>query len=133
MKPFRRLTLFLGGLAAVFAVALVTGHRESGARSARSYDEIQHLVAGKTADQVLRLLGEPDSRQVVLDADERWIWWNFTFLEGSDYPPEIRGTVVHLEILFKNPSAFQKKRLPYSEWVIDDVFGVSFRQPSNNR
>ena len=95
----------------------------------RSYDEIKTLIDGKTADQVLHLLGEPDSRQVVLDSDERWIWWNFTSLEGNDYPPEIRGGVVHLEILFKNPKPFQQERMPYSEWVIDDVFGVTFKQP----
>ena len=38
------------------------------------FDEIKCLVEGKTAGQVLQLLGEPDSRQPVLEADERWIW-----------------------------------------------------------
>ncbi len=132
MRPRWRHALFLGGLAVVALVVLLTGCRKTAARSARSYDEINRLVAGKTADQVLHLLGEPDSRQVVLDADERWIWWNFTYLEGSDYPPEIRGRVVHLEILFKNPSRGHLERLPYSKWLIDDVFGVSFKRPASS-
>ena len=126
-----RLRLFPGGLAVVFAGAIVSGCGEPAARSARSFDEIKRLVDGKTAGQVLHLLGEPDSRQVVLDADERWIWWNFTYLEGRDYPPETRGTVVHLEILFKNPERRQARRRPYSEWPID-VFGVSFRRPAHH-
>ena len=129
--PLRRLILYPGGLAAVFTIALFSGCHEASPRSARSYDEIQQLVAGKTAAQVLRLLGEPDSRQIVLDADERWIWWNFTYLEGKDYPPETRGTVVHLEILFKNPRRTRGEHSPYSEWLIDDVFGVAFKKPSS--
>ena len=116
-------------LAVVFVV-LLSSCREPAARSARSFDEIKALVAGKTAAEVLYLLGEPDSRQIVLDADERWIWWNFTFLEGNDHPPEIRGAVVHLEILFRNPSP-TGERSPYSEWKIDDVFGVTFKKPSS--
>jgi len=99
-------------------------------RSSRSYDEIKALVAGKTADQVLQLLGEPDSRQRIFDADERWIWWSFTTLEGSDYPPEVRGTTVHLEILFENPTNGYGERLPYSEWHVDGTLGVSYRRPS---
>lgn len=130
--PFRRLILLFGGLVVVFAVWVLAGGSGPAARSARSYDEIKHLVAGKTAAQVLHLLGEPDSKQVVLDADERWIWWNFTTLEGRDYPPEIRGTVIHLEILFKNPQRGAGEMLPYTEWLIDDVFGVSFRKPASS-
>jgi len=130
MQSLRRLTLFRGGLAVVLAGLLLSGCRFPAARSARSFSEIKHLVSGKTAAQVLQLLGEPDSRQIVLDADERWIWWNFTTLEGSDYPPETRGSVVHLEILFKNPQRSHTQRLPYSEWRIDEVFGVSFKKPS---
>lgn len=132
--PFRRWPFCSGGLAVVLTMLVLTmivaaGCGQPAARSARSFDEIKRLVEGKTADQVLLLLGEPDSRQAVLDADERWVWWNFTFLDGLDYPPETRGTVVHLEILFKNPQRVFEKRQPYSEWLIDEVFGVTFKRP----
>ena len=105
------------------------------ARSDRSFDTIQALARGKTAEQVLQLLGDPDSRQVVFDADERWIWWNYTFLDGKDCPPEMRGQVVHLEILFKNPTLpgrEQTERRPYSEWRVDEPFGISYRAPSTD-
>lgn len=117
----------LGGLVALLTLA---GCRGPHARSERSFDEIQALVRGKTAAQVLRLLGEPDSRQTVFDADERWIWWNYTFLDGNDHPPEMRGRVVHLEIVFKNPNRSRRDRQPYTEWRIDDAFGVSFQMSS---
>lgn len=106
------------------------------ARSERSFDEIQTLAQGKTADQILRLLGEPDTRQVIFDADERWIWWNYTFLDGKDCPPEMRGRVVHLEIVFRNPRASgpaRTERRPYSEWRVDDAFGVAYRTPASER
>lgn len=32
---------------------------------------------------------------------ERWTWWNYTYLDGADYAPEERGTVVHLQIIFE--------------------------------
>jgi len=130
MTTSHRMLWLVGGLAVVAAVSVLAGCRQPMPRSGRSYDEIRELVADKTADQVLHLLGEPDSRQAVLDADERWIWWNFTFLDGSDYPPEIRGTVVHLEILFDNPAPGFDERLPYSEWRIDGALGVTYRRPS---
>lgn len=103
-------------------------------RSERSFDEIDALARGKTAEQILRLLGEPDSRQMVFDTDERWIWWNYTFLDGKDCPPELRGRVVHLEIVFRNPGASepaQTDRRPYSEWRVDDAFGITYRTPSS--
>jgi hypothetical protein len=103
--------------------------RNPQARSERSFDEIQALVRGKTADQVLDLLGEPDSRQVVFDADERWIWWNYTFLDGNDCPPEMRGRVVHLEILVRNPERSRVHRRPYSEWLVDDALGITYQAP----
>lgn len=105
------------------------GCRGAHARSERSFDEIQALVRGKTADQLLHLLGEPDSRQMVFDADERWIWWNYTFLDGADCPPEMRGRVVHLEIVVRNPERTHGSRRPYSEWLVDDAFGITYRAP----
>ncbi|HYO14376.1 MAG TPA: hypothetical protein VE685_14365 [Thermoanaerobaculia bacterium] len=102
------------------------------AKSDRSFSEIQALARGKTAAQLLQLLGEPDSRQVLFDADERWIWWNYTFLDGQDCPPEIRGRVVHLEIVVRNPmkpASSRAGRRPYSEWKVDDAFGITYRAP----
>ncbi|HYG63768.1 MAG TPA: hypothetical protein VEL74_14395 [Thermoanaerobaculia bacterium] len=103
------------------------------ARSDRSFGEIQALARGKTAEQILRLLGDPDSREVVFDNDERWIWWNYTFLDGQDFPPETRGRVVHLEIVFKNPRRSGHtpvSRPRYSAWEVDDPFGITYRAPS---
>ena len=101
------------------------------ARSELAFDEIKQMVQGKTAQEVVEILGQPDSRQEVFDDDERWIWWNYTFLDGSDYPPEARGRVVHLEILFKNPARRTGKRPPYSEWYVDRLFGVRYKVTSS--
>lgn len=109
------------------------------ARSERSFDQIQALARGKSAEQILRLLGEPDSREMLFDADERWIWWNYTFLDGRDCPPEMRGRVVHLEIVIRNPlhsmspGAANAGRRPYSEWQVDDAFGITYRTPLADR
>jgi hypothetical protein len=111
-------------------VALVACDR-SRARSDRSFDEIEELVRGRTAAEVLSLLGEPDSRRVVFDADERWIWWNYTTLDGRDYPPELRGRVVHLEIVFSNPNRSHPPAGPTAEWRVADAFGVNFRMPGS--
>lgn len=116
-----------------FFLITLAGCAGPGARSERSFDQIQALARGKTAEQIVQLLGEPDSRQVVFDADERWIWWNYTFLDGKDCPPEMRGRVVHLEIVVKNPNkpaSSRAGRRPYSEWKVDDAFGITYRAPS---
>jgi hypothetical protein len=113
----------------VLILLLGAGCRGPTARSERSFDEIQALARGKTAAQILHLLGEPDSREVVFDADERWIWWNYTFLDGNDCPPEMRGRVVHLEIVIRNPERTGTIRSPYSKWQVDDAFGITYRAP----
>jgi len=127
-----------GILLAVMVLLLITaaGCRSPKARSDRSFSQIQALAQGKTAEQILQLFGKPDSRQVVFDADERWIWWNYTFLDGQDCPPEMRGRVVHLEILVKNPVRSIEKatsgRRPYSEWRVDDAFGITYQAPASD-
>lgn len=108
------------------------GCRGPRARSDRSFNEIQALARGKTAQQILQLLGEPDSRQEVFDAGERWIWWNYTFLDGKDCPPEMRGRVVHLEIVVRNPGRGQASRRSYSEWQVDDAFGITYQAPGDS-
>ena len=103
---------------------------KTAARSDRSFDQIRELVAGKSAAEVAALLGEPDTRESVLVGDERWIWWNYTFLDGEDLPPELRGQVVHLEITFErspNPSASGE-----SAWRVSGPLGVSYSLPARS-
>ena len=120
-------------LAATALLAIGTaGCRGPRARSERSFDEIQALARGKTAQQLVQLLGEPDTRQQIFDAGEQWIWWNYTFLDGKDFPPEMRGRVVHLEIVVRDPHHPAGGRRPYSEWLVDDAFGISYQKPSTN-
>ena len=95
------------------------------ARSGQSFDEIRKLVSGKTAAEVTALLGKPDSRQKILIDDERWIWWNYTVLDGDEYPPDMRGKIVHLEITFTRP----QEPVPGSGrevWRVSSPFGVSY-------
>jgi hypothetical protein len=117
-------------LAGVALLLSLAGCHRPQARSERSFEEIRSLARGKTAAQVIELLGEPDSRQQVFDADERWIWWNYTFLDGQDCPPEMRGRVVHLEIVVRNPERAPGSHSPYSDWQVDDAFGITYRPPA---
>lgn len=109
---------------------LIVGCSTPGSRSEKSFDEIRRLIAGKTAGEIVQMLGEPDTRQEIFNSDERWIWWNYTFLDGNDFPPEVRGQVVHLEIVFRNPAAPHEVHRPYSDWRVDDALGVGFKLPS---
>ncbi len=116
--------------AALGLLVLAFACDKTSARSDRSFDQIRELVAGKSAAEVAALLGEPDTRQSVLVGDERWIWWNYTFLDGEDVPPEVRGQVVHLEITFErspNPSASGE-----SAWRISGPLGVSYSLPARS-
>jgi hypothetical protein len=122
--------ILLTGILLLLGAAGCRGLR---ARSDRSFAEIQALARGKTGAQIVQILGEPDSRQAVFDGDERWIWWNYTFLDGPDCPPEMRGRVVHLEIVVRRPSSPEPPRAgrpPYSDWLVDDGFGITFKEPS---
>jgi len=80
---------------------LLASCHQQAARSAKSFDDIRKLVTGRTAEEVKRILGQPDTQQRMLLSAERWTWWNYTFLDGKDYPPEMRGRLVHLEIIFE--------------------------------
>jgi hypothetical protein len=97
--------------------------------SNRSFDQICELVQGKSAAEVEDLLGAPDVREEILEGDERWVWWDYTFLDGEGYPPEIRGQVVHLEIQFQNPSRPLNRHLPYSQWRMSGPLAVSYSFP----
>lgn len=97
-------------------------------RSTKSFDEIRASVEGRSAAEVESLLGAPDVRQPVLLGDERWIWWRYTYLDGVSYPPEMRGSLVHLEILFERPEG-KGERPPYDAWRISGPLGVSYTLP----
>ena len=114
---------FLAGLLMVSWAAC----RQS--RSNRSFDQICELVNGKSAAEVEVILGAPDVREEILEGDERWVWWEYTFLDGEIYPPEVRGQVVHLEIMFQNPSRPLNRRLPYSQWRMSGPLAVSYSVP----
>ena len=103
---------------------------QSHPRSDRSFDQIRSIVRGKTASEIEKILGPPDSRQPLLLGDERWIWWNYTFLGGQDYSPEVRGKIVHLQITFANPDLSGKARPPYSRWRVEDPLSVSYLLPT---
>lgn len=98
-------------------------------RSNQSFDQICEMVQGKSAAEVEEILGAPDVREEILEGDERWVWWEYTFLDGESYPPEVRGQVVHLEILFQNPSRPLDRRLPYSQWRLSGPLAVSYTIP----
>jgi hypothetical protein len=97
----------------------------SSPKSRHSFDEIRQIVAGKTAREVATLLGKPDSREQLLTNDERWIWWNYTTLDGDQYAPEVRGQIVHLEIIFEAPGGADPT-LPRTEWRVNGPLAVSY-------
>jgi hypothetical protein len=99
-------------------------------RSDWSFDEIQTRVSGRSAAEVEDLLGAPDIRQPVLLGDERWIWWNYTYLDSAAYPPEERGRVVHLEILFERPDTAS---VSPAAWRISGPLGVSYMPAGDGR
>ena len=117
MRPFRTLLLLL------LAVSALSGCGGSRPRSDWSFEEIRRRVSGRSAAEVEALLGAPDARQTILLGDERWIWWNYTYLDGAGIPPEERGRVVHLEILFERPDT---ATVSPAAWKISGPLGVSY-------
>jgi hypothetical protein len=88
------------------------------------------MVQGKSAAEIERILGKPDSRQAMRLSGERWVWWNYTYLDGNDYPPEKRGQVVHLEILFERTGeAFGNAAYSPSDLRAADSLSVSYTVP----
>jgi len=98
----------------------------SASRPKYSFDEIKSLVAGKTAAEVTRILGPPETTRDAFGDAERWIWWNQTFLAGKNYPPEHRGSIVHLEIIVVKPPAAPES-FPKEQWLVnDDGYGINY-------
>jgi hypothetical protein len=124
----RKLILFLAIL-----LFLCLGGCYATPHSNRSFDEIRSLVQGKTAAEIETLLGPPNSKQTSALGDERWIWWNYTFLGGQDYSPESRGKIVHLQIVFSNPDPTVTEKPPYSKWQIVDPMSVSYLLPQTGK
>lgn len=98
------------------------------ARSKKSLDEIRTLVAGKTEAEVTELLGNPDHREKLPFGDERWTWWNYTYL-GKEWAPEVRGKIVHLEITFAGPLVTTDGGDEGSRWRVSEPYGVGFSLP----
>jgi hypothetical protein len=99
------------------------------ARSEQSFDQIRERVSGKTAAEVKRLLGPPDKTEQLLLGDERWVWWNYTYLGGKDWAPEFRGRVVHLEITFEGPEFASQAGNSNAQWRVSEPYGVGFSIP----
>lgn len=104
--------------------------RDPRPESEHSFDEIAGRVVEMDATQVSEWLGEPDTRERILLNDERWIWWNYTFLSGDRYPPEARDRPVHLEITFRAPGPTEVPA-ERARWRIAEPFGVSYRIPGS--
>ena len=95
-------------------------------RSAKSYDQIRAMVSGKTASEVRRLLGPPNKREALLLGDERWVWWDYTYLSGDNYPPKFQDRVVDLEITFENYSPASGLRDAKVDLRVTEPYGVDY-------
>jgi hypothetical protein len=135
MSPHRKPTRWAprAGLILLAQLALSGGCWERQARSARSFDQIRQLVPGKTASQVMAMLGAPDAREQVTSREERWIWRRYTFLDGEQYAGAVRGQVVDLLIVLAGPEAPRVRlhapapRLPATlTRRVRDAFAVSY-------
>jgi hypothetical protein len=137
----KRLAIWAALAARAALAALAVGALGCGTspRSTRSFDQIRDLVAGKTESEVVRLLGRPDVRKKLLPDEERWVWWNYTFLDGNQYVPEVRRQVIHLEITFSKPGegggggaggdAGAAGGPPLGRWRVRGPLAVSFSRP----
>jgi hypothetical protein len=116
---------------AVLAAAIAggAGCRGPGSGAPRwrqSFDQIERQVTGKTEAEVEQILGKPDTREARLVDDDVWIWWDFTFLDGEQYAPELRGQVVHLEITFDKPAETVGQDVPHTAWRVAGPYSVNF-------
>jgi hypothetical protein len=116
-----------------FCILIIGNACKSRPRSEKSFDEISRLVAGRSATEVEALLGRPDSRQDLAMGDKRWVWWNFTSLDGESYAPELRGKIVHLEITFSSPIGNANASLSPAQWKVSSPLSVSYVVPQARR
>jgi len=94
-----------------------------GVRTERSFDAICAQISGKTAAEVEALLGRPNRKSRLPIGDWRYVWWDYAVLEGDNYPPELRGKTVHLEIVLSHPT---QSSLPLSQWRVEGPLAVSY-------
>lgn len=104
---------------------------EIGSVRHRSFDELRRRLEGKSAAETVELLGEPDTRQEVFGGDMRFIWWRRAVLDGPNYAPEVRGRVVHVQIVFRNPGA-RAAGASYASWQMDEGLGIGFWLPGES-
>jgi hypothetical protein len=117
-----------------FLLLLLASCNAQHARSEKDFDGIREMVKGRTSAEVEQMLGKPDSKQEMLSSGERWIWWNYTFLGGSNYSPELRGTVVHLEIIFEPDDRAGVARSSFpGELRASSPFGISYTLPPETK
>jgi hypothetical protein len=119
-KPLTKTIIYL----LILSLGLTSQGCRPSAKSQRSFDQIRELVQDRTASEVEKILGKPDMQEAVLD-EQRWVWWNYTFLDGDQYAPEVRGQVVHLEILFRSSSSSAGLR-------VAGPLAVSYSRPATN-
>lgn len=126
-RSYNRLLFISLGFIALMLALFASSGRLNLLQSAptRSYDDIQRQVEGKNAAETLALLGEPDFRQQVFGGDVRFIWWRYAVLDGPAHAPELRGRVVHLQIVFRNPGK-SAQHDPDAPWPMDEGLGVGF-------
>jgi hypothetical protein len=116
----------------LITLVLLLACGQQGAKSKKSFDDIRDMVKGKTAAEVEHLLGEPDSRQPLVLSGERWVWWNYTYLDGKNYPPERRGQIVHLEIIFERMGTVAgNAKAALSDLRAADPLSVSYTIPQS--
>ncbi len=116
----------LKNLVVLLALILIACGQQ-GPKSNKCFDDIRDMVKDKTAAEVEKLLGEPDSRQPLVLLGERWVWWNYTYLDGNNYAPEMRGRLVHLEIIFEREMKERgNAKAGLSDLRITDPLSVSY-------
>ena len=102
------------------------------AKSDKSYDQICTMVAGKTEAEVAKLLGKPDRLDDLPYGEERWTWWNYTYLAGKSWAPEVRDKVVHLEITFAAPLVTTVSASDRLSWRVSEPYGVGYVVPEGD-
>jgi hypothetical protein len=114
-------------LAVILSLALLHGCTVPGPpRSRFSFDQIRALTAGKSARELADLLGPPDAQERVSRGEQRWIWWNYTSLQGEHYSPGLRGKVVHLLVVVGRPEGRSPASPARGSWRVKDSFAVSY-------
>jgi hypothetical protein len=94
----------------------------------RPLAEIARLVANRSESEVEKILGPPGARTPPLADEEVCIWWSATYLEGEQYPPELLGMPLHLEITFTKPAGAPGGAFPRSAWRVAGPFAVNSSQ-----